>query len=269
MEVEAYRPGRKSAWWLLVAGWIVSPLGPLSFALPFLLLLAMWRAVCARAPVVLGIICLLNPLSIFFARGVVDYCGGRPAFRGMGLPSYEAGNVDPETRCFHRSGGCVVSGEEWVHIAPHNLALHLLVLVLGPPSGTYDGPYPTREEAIAASTSGTPVSRADFRSGKIQTQTKPVVLKQEMTTAIAEKLLGLSRYAFDDIEDGFKDQLFATIWRERCLILRWRDDPEQSNGSEIAELIILVDIHDSRPFAIHRISGSPLLQRNAIAWFWK
>ena len=169
MESEKIRRRSLSNLLLLLACWIVFPLGPFSLILPFLLLLALWRAIADKAFVIIAVITLANPLTFFFARGVMDYFGGRPALYGMGLPGPEHANIDPKTRCLRATGGCLISGDEWVQIVPHNLALRMLSTVLGPPSDTYAGPYPTREEAIAASTPGTLLSPADFRSGNIPT----------------------------------------------------------------------------------------------------
>jgi hypothetical protein len=270
VETDPRRPYRWSALILLLACWIVFPLGPLSWIMPFLLIWALWRAVSCRAIVTIAVISLANPLSFFFALGVKDYFSARPALHGMGLPGPEFGNLDRDTRCFHSTGGCVVSGDEWVHIVPHNLALRVATTVLGPPSGTYDGPYPTREEALAAFTPGTRVSLAEFRSGAIPTDSGLVRIDPAVAEKIVRFLMPLSGYALGEQGELFEDeQLSAALWRKRCLILRWRLSGALLIDGETAENVILIDVRTSKPFAVYQIQESGYLRRAAIGMFWR
>lgn len=267
VESEKIRRRSLSTLLLLIACWIVFPLGPLSLILPFLLLFALRRAIADKAFFIIAVIILANPLTFFFARGAMEYFSGRPALHGMGLPGPEHANIDPETRCFSASGGCVISGDEWVHIFPHNLALRILTTVLGPPSDTYDGPYPTRAEAIAASTPGTLVSPEDFKSGNIPTDSGLVRLDPVLIEKIVSHLLPFSGYAKGELL--VEEQLHAALFQKRCLILRWRGETPVDANEEMDEAIILIDIRNIKPFALYQIGGTSYFRRAAIAVFWR
>lgn len=251
----------------LVVSWVLFLLGPLSLVILILLPLALWRAVSNRSVVAILLVCLANPLSFFFFRGMADYAGGKPALRGMGLPGPEHANIDPETRCRRLTGGCLVSGHEWVAIVPHNFALRTLAFLLGPPADTYDGPYPTREEAVAASTPGSPVSAGEFVSGRIPTASGMISIDQDTMEKLGRFIFPFSGYASGDPLDG--EQLYAALLRERCLVLRWREMSLPETTDETDEVVVLIDIRNSRPFAVYRIAGEPPLRRAAIGMFWK
>ena len=252
---------------LLLVSWGLFWLGPLSVAMLILLPLALWRAIRMRSMAAILLVCLANPLSFFFFHGVADYAGGRPALRGMGLPGPEHANIDPETRCRRIPGGCVIHGHEWVAIVPHNFALHALSLLLGPPADTYDGPYPTKQEAVAASTPGTPVSAGEFVSGRIPTASGMVSIDRNTIEKLGRFIFPLSGYASGDpFED---EQMYAALLRERCLILRLRGISPPETTEEADEVVVLIDIRNSRPFAVYRIAGKPPLRRAAIGMFGK
>ncbi len=207
---------------------------------------------------------LANPLSFFFLRGIADYAGGRPALLGMGLPDAEHSNIDPETRCLRSSGGCVIRGNEWVVIMPHNAALRTMTFLWGPPADTYDGPYPTRVEAAAASKTGNLISPEEFRSGAIPTNASVIRLDPATAEKIGTLLFPFSQYVWGEEVEG--EELHAALWQKRCLILRWRViDPRE--GAD--EVIVLIDIRNGRPFAVYRMAGDPHLRRAAISGFWR
>src|SRR4051812_35636431 len=64
--------------------------------------------------IVPGVLLLANPLTLTFSFGVEEWFSKRPSIAGRGLPTPDACNLDPESRCYHASGGCVVVGGEWV-----------------------------------------------------------------------------------------------------------------------------------------------------------
>lgn len=212
------------------------------------------------------IVLLANPLSFFFLRGIADYAGGRPSLLEMGLPEAEDANIDPKTRCLRSSGGCLVSGNDWVVIKPHNAALRMMTFLLGAPADTYDGPYPTRVEAAAAATTGVLVSPVEFRSGAIPTDAGVIQMEPATTQKIGTILLPLSGYAWMEEVEG--EQLHATLWQKRCLILRWRESALEQL-EEVNEVIVLIDIRNGRPFAVYRIAGDRCPRRAAISGFWR
>lgn len=250
----------------VVLSWALLLLGPLSLAMVITLLLALRLAIRARSVVAVAL-ALANPLSFFFLHGVVDYAGGKPAFRGKGLPGPEYANIDPATRCRRVSGGCVISGNEWAIILPHNLALHAMVFLFGPPAGSYDGPYPTREEAMAAvSAGGIPVSSRQFVMGTIPTAEGEVRMERQLMEKIGTHLFSLGGYGMGEELEG--EQLHAALWQGRCLILHWRGSPEFESDGEKPEVVVLVDKQSGIPFAIYDIGKRGHIRRAAISMFW-
>ncbi len=246
------------------ACWVLFPLDVLSLAILILVPLALLHAIRNRSVVAMLIAILANPLSFFFMRGIADYAGGRPALRGMGLPGPEHSNIDPETRCLRSSGGCLVRGNDWVTIMPHNTALRTMTFLFGSPADTYDGPYPTRAAAAAASKAGVLVSPEEFRSGAIPTNAGVIRLDPANTQKMGMSLLPMSACAWAEEVEG--EELHATLWQKRCLILRWRAIHTREEADEV---IVLIDVRNGRPFAVYRIAGDPHLRRAAISGFWR
>lgn len=252
---------------LVLVGWVLWFPGPLSLIMPILLSIALWRAVRARSLWAVLFV-LANPLSFFFARGVVDYWEGRPALRGMGLPGPEYANLDPATRCFRMSGGCLIRGNEWATILPHNYGIRLMVMIFGPPAGTYDGPYPTREEALAfVSANGMPVSAEQFTGGVIPYPGGEIRIEPGVAGAIGRYLFPISGYAAGEAVEG--EELHAALWKERCLILHWRESPEWVLGKDRQDVVVLLDVRMGRPFAVYAFSRETPIRRAAIEMFWK
>lgn len=252
--------------WVILS-WVIFPLGPLSLAMAITLPLALCHAIRARSGAAVALV-LANPLSFFFLQGVMDYAGGTPALRGMGLPGPEYANIDPATRCRRISGGCVIRGHEWASILPHNLALRTMVFLFGPPAGTYDGPYPTREEAMAAvSATGTLVSVQQFAAGTIPTAAGEVRMEHQVLEKISTHLFAFSGYGMGKEIEG--EQLHAALWHGRCLIMRWRGSPDLAAEDGIPEVMVCVDARSGKPFAVHDIGKNSHLRRAAIAIFWR
>jgi hypothetical protein len=255
-------------WIWVVVFWLIFLLGPLSLILVILLPIALWGAIRGRSVAAVALVGLANPLTFFFLSGVGDYVGGRPALRGMGLPGPEYANIDRATRCLRSSGGCLIRGNEWVSMVPHNSAVKVMVLFFGPPAGAYDGPYPTREEAMAAvSAGGVAVSAEQFVSGAIPTDAGEVRMDRDVAEKIGTHLFPLSGYGFGDAVEG--EQLHAVLWQGRCLILRWRADSLLEKDGEKQEVFVLVDQNNGRPFAVYLVAARHSIRRAAIDMFWR
>ena len=166
----------EDAWprrWSFVVGvvvlcWVLSLLSILSWLILPLLGYAIFRASRRRAWLPMLLLLVSNPTGMWFLHGMADYAGGAPKLRYMGLPSMEFYNIDPKTRCFRRTGGCLVGGNEWVSNDFHNLGVGVLAAVFGAPSRSYDGPYPTKEEALSAVANAPKLDLAEFAKGRIQ-----------------------------------------------------------------------------------------------------
>ena len=116
----------------------------IGWTLPIALLSSPFLALHWKNPIP-TILLLVNPLTMNFGLGAADWFSNRPSMYGRGLPSSDAGNLDPDLRCYYSSGGCVIVGGEWVFDTPHNSGLRLMTALLGKPHHTYRGPYPPRK----------------------------------------------------------------------------------------------------------------------------
>lgn len=236
---------------LLATCWVLSYMSVLSVAM--LPILGFYLLRYAGSVHWKAFLCLflLNPLSVAFMSGVVSYAKGAPTLRGMGLYNLEGYNIDRKTRCFRSSGGCMVSGNEWVYIAPHNSALKIMSFIFGPPSKSYDGPYPTKEEAFALSEKGMSISPEDFKLGKVVMRNRSYQLGTFFPNAILYRGFLLSGF-FEDNETELK--ITASIYRERCLILRFEESyyfPEEHPGSEKIDFAVCLDLETQTPFAYY------------------
>lgn len=241
---------------LIVASWITALLGPLSFLLLFLLGYGIyayhqhWKA--------LSLLVLLNPLTVFFIIGIADYCSGTPELHFMGLPNIETYNLDRSSRCFHRGGGCLVSDDEWVQIIPHNTALRLLSLVFGPASQTYDGPYPTKEDALNFISDAPSIPVDEFVRGKIVQEDTTVDIGADVARRLVDTFFLNAPLLEEDVpDDRFHVEVVAKVYRGRCLILRLCEQLDPSLGQEErdTDCMIFFDMDIKRPFAYFRIKG--------------
>jgi hypothetical protein len=161
-----------------------------------------WRSALALSPV------LLSPVIALFAVGISDWFSKRPQFYGMGLPGMEFFNLDSKTRCYRTTGGCVVTGGEWLFEIPHNAGLKTMCAVFGPPRHTYHGPYPTLEQALTLTTNApaTPVQK--FLDGQVVLPGNSVELSKKTT----EDLL----FDFGNIFAGADFEGVTTEVKLRC-----------------------------------------------------
>jgi hypothetical protein len=150
---------------ILLAFWCGLGLPPVPFILP------VGAIVIAgfRLPWLLNLGALLLLPSLFAASwGHACYWLGCARMHGMGLyrPLISTG-LDRETRVPHTTGGCLVSGGEWMVTAPNNFAVYLNTKLFGFMRGTYTGPWPSADESRAALQHGQPVSPQDLAAGQI------------------------------------------------------------------------------------------------------
>lgn len=196
---------------------------------------------------------LINPLCVFFAGGLVDYMGGAPKLRYMGLPRMEFFNVDRETRCFHGTGGCLVSGNEWLFQGCHNLGVYLAAKLFGPPSRSYDGPYPSRDEAFGLVASSPDLDIHLLCKGEIHVGNRMIQLDPKMMPELVPAYMMISSAGPEPSDDdlGFRAQ--AVFYQDRCLILRFADRG-MGLGDE-TDCLVLIDARVRRPFAYYPIKG--------------
>ena len=140
----------------------------------------------------------------------------------------------------------------------------MLATLLGPPWDTYDGPYPTRDQALeAVKARGVAVSGEMFLSGVIATDAGEVAMPRDVAEKIGTHLFALSGYGWGEQVEG--EQLYATLWEGRCLVLRWTRGVDDGRD----EVLVLVDGRNARPFAVYVIELKWFIRRAAIDLFWR
>lgn len=240
---------------MLLLCWALSFLGPLSYLIFFILGFAVVRAIYRKAWFPLILLIAANPLAFFFAGGIADYAKGTPTLRGMGLPGSEYHNIDPKTRCMRRSGGCLISGHEWVSQGFHNLGVRTAVAVFGYPARSYDGPYPSKEQALREISNAPDLPLKEFRKGEIRLGGRLIRIDPSFVPDWG-RMFGMFELmeemeGFEE-EPGFEIRAKAVLFESRCLILRLA---QPQGGRETQDFIILLDTRNLRPFAYYQISG--------------
>ena len=230
---------------LVVLGcWAITFIGPLSLLIvPALIVATVWM-VRRRAWFALTLLLASNPLGGFFAGGVLDYARGTPTLHFVGLPGIESYNLDRSSRGFPRGGGCLVSGNELVFSLPHNSAVRMMAKVFGPPSNSYDGPYPTKEEAMALTEDAATTPVREFLEGKVKVDGE----NQELGSDLIDKLIGGLDFGY--VVYSEEGMVRASLYDERCLILRLSD----KHGYGYPDTMIFFDREAKRPFAYFNLS---------------
>ena len=244
---------------LLAACWALAFLGPLSYLVLVAVPLALWRAWCERARVALALGLALNPVSGFFIAGVAAYVNGAPVLWSSCLPDLESYNPDPANRCSRSVGTCLVSGCEWLTLSTSNAAVRLMCRGFGPPALAYNGPYPTKEEALAlmAKPLLTPVDQ--FLQGRVLADGKMVKLRPLVASGLAG-LVGL--------EDDASTPVHSMLYQDRCVILRLSRRSGTADDVEGfgADILVLIDRSKQRPFAYYPIAGTRLPQKPPVSY---
>lgn len=153
--------------WLAIGSWWGSVLlGPLFLILVPLALVASAILIIRRKWRWLVASLLFSPMALAASVGAFGYFTGTAKLWGMGLMRYPT-NVQPATRMQWSSGGCMVTGNEWMTQLPHNLTVMSLFHCFGTMHGAYDGPYPTETDALAALAGGAPLDLKELRAGRV------------------------------------------------------------------------------------------------------
>jgi len=246
----------------LLAAWVLALLGPLSlFLVPGLVGMVVY-ALMRRRYVSLAAVVLLNPLFIAFLLGCRSYLKGAPTLYGMGLPRIEYFNIDPDTRCFKSTGGCLVRGNEWVFQVPSNFAVRLLAKLWGPAQGCYDGPYPTTAQALARLASDSvDLGWEDFINDRIPLGERVVSIEPETGKEI---LRGLQFYL--ELEED-RPTISAALFQDRCLIARIKSANEQRlSVSGVKDYIIFFDTQNGMPFAYYALDPNSSLHFHPVRY---
>ncbi|MHC4717403.1 MAG: hypothetical protein ACYS5V_10570 [Planctomycetota bacterium] len=228
--------------------------------LPFLIPVAIGIYFVARRRwVVLAVLVLFSPISVAFIFGAVQYARGTAELLYMGLPGTGFHNLDPQTRCGRRTGGCLVTGGEFLWSLPHNAGVRLMAALFGPMRGSYDGPYPTREEAVTALGAADPVPLEDLLKDTVRIGGDEIRLDARVGRGLVRGL-PMDMLA-DKVIQGrtpgkqereWYGRITGTIWNKRCLILRVPSRLAVAGPDEEAQeaaMIVVIDRHAGRPFA--------------------
>jgi hypothetical protein len=238
--------------WLPTLGFGYYAIRPLvSIAVPIGLLFTIVCAVRWRSVRALSVL-LFSPVTVLFAFGISDWFSRRPQFHGMGLPGMEFSNLDSKTRCYHATGGCVVTGGEWLFEIPHNVGLEMMCAVFGPPTKTYHGAYPTIEQALVLTTNAPPTPIRRFLDGQVVTRSKSVELGKK---TIEDLLFDFGNvYAGTEL-DGVATEVKAAVFQEQCLVVRVRTTDRDGGPDGESDGVYLFDITEVRPFARFVLKG--------------
>lgn len=235
---------------LLVVSWlgVVLPLASILIcpAIVVAIVLALrWRKIVPLVVIV------LSPISIGFVHGLVEWFSEKPKFQYMGLPGYEFYNLDPTSRCYRSSGGCVVHGGEWAFQSPHNAGLRLMTNLLGPPRRTYRGPYPSKEEAVKLTDSAAETSPEMFLKDTVLINGRPFALKPKT----AEVLINDFGLIFLDVDlPDFTRKVRAQILDNSCLLIRVTVKEKTPDALE-SDGIVLFDLSNLSAFARYVVAG--------------
>jgi hypothetical protein len=235
---------------VLALSWVLVGLTPLLVAGGVVFCL-----VRRAAPLALIPLCL-NPLSAGFYSGVADYLGGAPQLERTGRgedPIHR--NLDPGSRCYYRATGrCVPRGAEWARQGPHNAAVRLLVWVFGPARNAYDGPYPTRAEALEAMRSVSRTPRSVFWQKRVVVEGREIELGDALFKALSARCeLEIIFIGAPRMEKELRVK--AAFFKERCLVVQILflpdtvTDPAFEERSGVYREIVLVDYPNRSIFA--------------------
>jgi hypothetical protein len=239
-------------------------LSPLLLAVPvpYPLPNALFALICAyflarRRYRSLAALLVLSPLGATFLLGAAHYCLGIAKLRSMGYPSATGNNLDPEIRCGRSTGGCVVHGDEWMYLGPHNAAVRAMSTLFGPMPGTYTGPYPTESQAIAIAAEGAPVSPQELIEDRVTIAGRVCHLDK----GVGQRLLRNVRFHYllhpqDRPAGSTPEPIRAALFEEECIILRIPAEP-MFGEHENSAMIVLLSRSRGRPFAYYAEGERP------------
>lgn len=200
------------------------------------------------------LVVLLNPSTVSFGQGLAEWFRPHPSFHTMGLPGYEFFNLDPESRCYRRTGGCVVNGSEWTSDMPHNAGLRLMTSILGHPRESYNGLYPSKTEAVELTEKAVETPVEIFLKDKVLADGREINLSPKT----AEKLIrdfGLIFFEANLPEQS--QRVRAQVMENRCLLVRitMLNKLSDTKPPDKVDGIVLFDLATTNAFARYIISG--------------
>ena len=215
-------------------------------------LIFIWRSLWPLTVIV------LSPFVVNFAFGAAEWFRDRPQFCYMGLPRPEFFNLDSETRCYKSTRGDLIHGGEWVADEPHNAGLDLMLHIFGRARRSYQGPYPTKSEAVALTESAPGSDPKSFEEGSITANGKKINLGTNFAERLQSDLGASWTFLTADPEHDYRRVNTAVVSNE-CLLIRLRFEVP-SNDRDTFDLgpcdgIMLIDLNTMRPFAQYVLKG--------------
>jgi hypothetical protein len=237
----------------LLFGWASAAFGPvLWIAVPlwiavttFLVKAKLWR----RLLVLLSV----SPVAVVSVLAAGSFIRGRARLLAVGYPAIELANVDPGTRLQTVSSGCMVDGSEIVSHLPNNIVVRLLSS-LTPMPGSYQGPYPSRDEARHALRTASELNADELEADELHVGGKAFSLRNHLGHQIGVAL-------------GTQPtpKLRVALWKDTVLILQFdAANRYESELDETATVLALVDARTGKIFAYY--GASALAHRLPSQW---
>lgn len=258
----------------LVVVWIAFLLRVSLHSFAFVILLLVLLVARAWRPAAL-VLALSPPVVIAVLAGAM-FAQGTARLMYTGLPSSEFHNPDPQTRLPRGTMGDLVSGEEWLAILPNNLTVRGLQTVFGPMPGSYTGPYPDRAAAFAALEHARPIPAERLLQDVVVLDGREIHLDTGVGRGLVRSLHGWAAPAAFDAAVGTEDRPAATLYEERCLILRLpRGQGPGPTDEAMREhfgpegpgaIVALVDVERGRPFAYYAPKSGPAPRYPPVRW---
>lgn len=235
----------------LIVSWLLAALGPLSFSFPlFAITFVIWCALKGYWLIALIFPCLL-PTSFSAYQALRDYRTGDVLLRYSGLPDTTFFNIDPDYRCENTTCGCVVNGAEWVYQAPYNVTAKYLISSFGFAPGSYLGPYPTAEEAVAALADAPSLDPLAFAKDRLELPNQTVTLD----AMVGLRLLRACGYDIgrDGRIEGVRARtnvMTAQRWKTGCIVVQKQHEWHHQRPHA---MIAVIDAERGRPFAYYAV----------------
>ena len=217
--------------------------------LVLLLVIPFWK----RTPKI-ALLLLLTPSSIMLFAGIASWGGDQPALQLTGLPGHSTDNLNPETRCYRVSHGCMHYGGEYLTQGPHNLGLRGMVSVFGWPPKTYHGPFPTQDEAVSLlNSAGAKISPAAFIKGDLRFGTNRLHLNPRFIKQLARD----SGLVFFDLDYGAaSSSAQIALFKDQCWLVRLTELRPLNLGLADVDCVYLIDGKTGDAFARYALKGS-------------
>ena len=241
-----------SPWIVLPAVWLTYYEIVSGYLLIPLVLFGVGAAAAYRRPVAVILILIANPLTLYFARGALDYAGGTAKLSQIGLGNVSRGAIDPVYRCEWKYLDPKVGSAERACYASYDAAVKLAVHVFGPMPGAYTGPYPSPADILAALKNARPVNLDQLTGDLVVIDSTTVVLDEGLGERCVKRSIWSRAWSelLDLNPSAERPPIAASLTPDGCLVLSVPVRPPDSRHIEIT--VLVVDPISGRPFLQYR-----------------